>query len=169
MPARGDVIRMNPHLKLACTVNALFGPGTARHVPRDVRFEYSRTGRIRGVYLGDGLLCTLRIDGGLALTPRFAQMLLAGKTFRESCVEVNGEAAPFVEEGRSVFAKHVVWCGRNVRVSADTPVLYGDRVIAVGRAVLSREMMSGCMRGVAVRTRGGVSQGHMRPAGRAAS
>ena len=144
---------MDPHLKLACTVNALFGPGAARHVPRDVRFEYSRTGRIRGVYLGDELLCTLRIDGGLALTPRLAQMLLAGRAFRESCVEVSEEAAPFVEEGRSVFAKHVVWCGRNVRVSADTPVLYGGRVIAVGRAVLSREMMPGCSRGVAVRVR----------------
>ena len=36
-------------------------------------------------------------------------------------------------EGRSVFCKHVVWCGKNVRVAADTPILFENRVIAVGR------------------------------------
>lgn len=148
---------MDDALKLACTINALFGPGVARHVPGAVRFVHSRTGRIRSVHDGEGaLLCTLRVDGGLALTPAFAQMLLASRTFRESCVEVSGEAAPFVREGRSVFARHVTWCGRNVRVSGETPVLHGGTVIAVGRAVLSREMMAGCRRGVAVRVRNGL-------------
>lgn len=144
---------MDEHAKLANTVDALFGGGVSGHVPPGVRFTHSRTGRIRGVYAGDDLLCTLRIDGGLALTPRFAQMLLASPVFRESCVEVSGEAAPFVREGRSVFARHVVWCGRRVAVSADTPVIHRGMVIAVGKAVLSAGMMAGCNRGVAVRVR----------------
>ena len=50
--------------------------------------------------------------------------------------------SPFVQEGRSVFCKHVVWCGKNVRVAADTPILFENRVIAVGRAILSSEMIS---------------------------
>ena len=46
-----------------------------------------------------------------------------------------------------------VWCGRNVSISSETPVLHGDRVVAVGRAVLSRSMIMSMKRGVAVRIR----------------
>ena len=56
-------------------------------------------------------------------------------------------------EGKSVFCKHVVWCGNKVRISADTPVLFKDRVIAVGKAVLSHEMISDFNRGVAIKVR----------------
>ena len=62
------------------------------------------------------LLCTLRINGSLAISIDFAQTLLQNKIFRENCIEINKDAAPFVMEGRSVFCKHVVWCGKNVRV-----------------------------------------------------
>ena len=147
---------MNDATKLACTVDALFGEGVSSCIPPDVRFTHSRRGRIRGAFHGDDLLCTLRIDGGLALTPHFAQMLLAHPAFQESCVEVSGEAAPFVREGRSVFARHVVRCGERVGASADTPVTHKGTVIAVGRAVLSAGMMAGCDRGVAVRIRNGL-------------
>ena len=56
-------------------------------------------------------------------------------------------------EGRSVFCKHVVWCGKNVRVAADTPILFENKVIAVGKAILSSEMISDFNRGVAVKVR----------------
>ncbi len=145
---------MDHILKLQHTLDALFGNGVSRHMPKDVVMTFSRkTGRIRTVMSGGRLLCTLRIDGGLALSPYFAQMLLGSRAFRENCVEVNSEAAPFVEEGRSVFCRHVVWCGRNVRVSADTPVIFEGRVIAVGKAVLSYPMIGDFKRGVAVRIR----------------
>jgi uncharacterized protein with predicted RNA binding PUA domain len=55
--------------------------------------------------------------------------------------------------GRSVFCKHVVWCGKNVRVSSDTPILFGNQVIAVGKAILSSEMISDFKRGVAIKVR----------------
>lgn len=147
---------MNDETKLARTVDALFGEGVSACIPPGVRFTHSRTGRIRSAFQGDDLLCTLRIDGGLAITPRFAQTLLEHPEFRESCVEVSGEAAPFVREGRSVFARHVVRCGGRVGVSAETPVTHEGTVIAVGRAVLSAGMMAGCDRGVAVRVRNGL-------------
>ena len=56
-------------------------------------------------------------------------------------------------EGRSVFCKHVIFCGKNVRVGSDTPIIFGNQVIAVGKAILSSEMISDFKRGVAVKVR----------------
>lgn len=145
---------MDHTAKVRHTIDALFGEAASRHLPADVKITFSKkNGRIRSVFYNDMLLCTLRIDGGLAITPALAQMLLAGRRFRQNCVEVTNEAAPFVLQGRSVFARHVAWCGNNILVGDDTPVLHGGRVIAVGRAVLSAPMMRDLDRGVAVRVR----------------
>ena len=145
---------MEPILKLQHTLDALFGNGVSRYMPKNVEMTFSKkTGRIRTVSHKGKLLCTLRIDGGLAISPYFAQLLMKSKTFRENCVEINKDAAPFVSEGRSVFCKHVVWCGKKVRISADTPVLFKDKVIAVGKAVLSSEMILDFDRGVAIKVR----------------
>ncbi len=145
---------MDPTLKLKYSLDALFGNGVSKHLPKDIEMTFSRkTGRIRTVSHQGNLLCTLRIDGGLAISPYFAQILLKSKTFKENCVEISKDAAPFVQEGRSVFCKHVVWCGKKVQISADTPVLFKDKVIAVGKAVLSHEMISNFNRGVAIKVR----------------
>ena len=145
---------MDKIFKLQSTLDALFGNGVSKHLPKDIEMTFSRkTGRIRTVSHKGKLLCTLRIDGGLAISPYFAQILLKSKTFKDNCVEVNKDAAPFVMEGRSVFCKHVTWCGKKVRISADTPILFKNKVIAVGRAVLSSEMISDFERGVAIKVR----------------
>ena len=141
-------------LKLKHSLDALFGNGVSKCLPKNIEMTFSRkTGRIRTVSHEGNLLCTLRIDGGLAISPYFAQLLLKNKKFKENCLEVNSNAAPFVEEGRSVFCKHVVWCGKNIRITSDTPVLFNDKVIAVGKAVLSSEMISDFYRGMAVKVR----------------
>jgi len=145
---------MDHILKLEYSLDALFGNGTSKLLPRDVEMTFSRkTGRIRTVYHKGKLLCTLRIDGSLAISTYFAQILLKNKKFKDNCVEINADAAPFVEQGRSVFCKHVISCGKNVQISADTPVLFKNRVIAVGRAILSSEMISDFDRGVAIKVR----------------
>lgn len=145
---------MEPRVKLQCTIDALFGTGVSRHLPGDIEITFSRkTGRIKSVFHKKNLLCTLRIDGGLAITVYFAQILLKSKRFRQSCVQITAESKPFVEKGYSVFAKHVVWCGKNVQIQADTPVLYNDDVIAVGRAVLCVQQIGDLSRGVAVKVR----------------
>jgi len=141
-------------LKLEHSLDALFGNGVSKYLPKDIKIIFSRkTGRIRTVYHNDKILCTLRIDGGLAISTHFAQILLKSKSFKENCIEVNSDAAPFVMEGRSVFCKHVTKCGKKVRISADTPILFKNKVIAVGRAVLSSEMISDFNQGVAVKVR----------------
>lgn len=145
---------MDPDAKLRQTVDALFGNGVSRHLPKDMKMTFSkRTGRLKSAFHRGALLCTLRIDGGLAITPMLAQMLLKSRRFRENCVEITKDAKPFVEDGCSVFAKHVTWCGKSVRISADTPVLYKDRVVAVGRAAMSADMIGDFDRGVAVKVR----------------
>ena len=145
---------MDSVLKIKYTLDALFGTGISRHLPKEIRITYSkRTGRIQHVFQDDKLLFTLRIDGGLAITPYFAQVLLKSKKFRENCLEVDEDSKPFVENGSSVFCKHVVWCGKNILIGADVPVLYKDTVIAVGRAVLSSRMIKSLERGVAVKIR----------------
>ena len=145
---------MDHFVKLQQSLDALFGTGSSKYLPKDIDIILSRkTGRIRTVSHKGKLLCTLRINGSLAISIDFAQTLLQSKTFRENCIEINNDAAPFVMEGRSVFCKHVVWCGKNVRVSSDTPILFGNQVIAVGKAILSSEMISDFKRGVAIKVR----------------
>ncbi|MDA8720454.1 queuine tRNA-ribosyltransferase [Nitrosopumilus sp.] len=145
---------MEHFLKLQQSLDALFGTGSSKYLPKDIDVILSRkTGRIRTVSHKGKILCTLRINGSLAISIDFAQTLLQSKTFRENCIEINKDAAPFVMEGRSVFCKHVVWCGKNVRVAADTPILFENKIIAVGKAILSSEMISDFNRGVAIKVR----------------
>jgi uncharacterized protein with predicted RNA binding PUA domain len=140
--------------KLKQTIDALFGKGVSKSLPQKIDVTFSKkTGRIRTVHHDEKLLCTLRIDGGLAITPYFAQLLLASKKFKENCLEINADAAPFVREGRSVFCKHAVWVGKNIKIASDTPILFEDNVIAVGRAALSSEMINDFRRGMAVKVR----------------
>lgn len=145
---------MDHIIKLQHSLDALFGNGTSKLLPKDIEITFSRkTGRIRTVSQKGKFLCTLRIDGSLAISIHFAQMLLKNKKFKENCIEINSDAAPFVEQGRSVFCKHVISCGKNVQISADTPVLFKNKVIAVGRALLSSDMISDFDRGVAIKIR----------------
>lgn len=151
---------MDGEAKVRHTLDALFGQGVSRRLPRGVELERSRkNGRVKAVWHGGEVLCTLRPDGGIALSVRLAQMLLGSRRFAESCVEVSDEAAPFVARGRSVFCAHVTRCGKNVRAAADVAVVSRGRVIAVGRAVLPHELVTSIDRGVAVRVRNGLKGG----------
>jgi len=140
--------------KLNHTLDALFGDGVSKYMPKKIEITYSKkNGRIRSVFYDGKLLCTLRIDGGLAISPIFAQILLKSKKFKENCLEIDKDSKPFVEEGKSVFCQHVLWCGKIIKISSDVPVLFKSKVIAVGRSVLSSEMISSQNRGVAVKIR----------------
>ena len=145
---------MDPTVKLRHNIDALFGQGVSKHLPKNIEISFSKkTGRIREVYHNQKLLCTLRIDGGLAITPFFAQILMKSKKFKENCLEVDQESKPFVEDGRSVFCGHIVWCGKSIRIQSEVPILYKNKVIAVGKAILSSKMMKTQTRGVAVKVR----------------
>ena len=77
---------MDQILKLKHTLDALFGNGVSKYLPKNIEIVFSRkTGRIKTVSEKGKLLCTLRIDGGLAISPYFAQILLKSKKFKENC------------------------------------------------------------------------------------
>ena len=78
---------------------------------------------------------------------------MKSKKFKENCLEIDEESKPFVEDGKSVFCGHVVWCGKNIKIQSEVPVLYKKKVIAVGKAVLSSQMMKKQTIGVAVKVR----------------
>lgn len=145
---------MDGELKVRYTLDALFGRGVSRHLPRGVELEYSRkNGRVKSVSHDGKLLCTLRIDGGIALTVRLAKMLLKSRAFATSCIEVDDDAAEFIIKGKSVFCKHVIRCGNNVKAASDVAVINQGRVIAVGKAILSAELITSMKRGPAVKIR----------------
>lgn len=145
---------MDHVLKLKYTIDALFGNGVSKSLPKTLDIKFSKkNGRIKEVYHDKTLLCTLRIDGGLAITPHFAQLLLKNKKFRQNCIEIDEESKPFVQEGKSVFCKHVTWAGKNVLAGSDVPVLFDNKVVAVGRAIVNSDMMMALERGVAVKVR----------------
>ena len=141
-------------------VDAIFGAGVSDALPADIQFDFSRrTGRIKNFSIGGRLAVTLRTDGGLALTINGAKYLLENsKPFLENCVKPVPEAVPFVSEGRSLFCKHVKWCGSNIKVGSDVAVIDGSsrRVVAVGVAMLSSRLMKQYRKGVAVKVRQGI-------------
>ncbi|HYX72502.1 MAG TPA: PUA domain-containing protein [Nitrososphaera sp.] len=149
-------------------VDAIFGAGVSDALPSDIQFDFSRrTGRIKNFSIGGRLAVTLRTDGGLALTINGARYLLENsKQFLENCVKPLPEAVPFVSEGRSLFCKHVEWCGSNIKVGSDVAVLDSSssngggtssrKVVAVGIAMLTSRLMKQYRRGVAVKVRQGI-------------
>lgn len=150
---------VDPVEKVRRHVDAIFGAGVSEALPAGMQFEYSRkTGRIKNFSIDDKLVATLRTDGGLALTIAGAQFLVkSSKEFRENCVVPVEDAIPFVTEGRSLFCRHVGWCGSNVQAGSDVAIIdRKDGVIAVGIAVMGNALMGRYSRGVAVKMREGL-------------
>jgi len=127
--------------------------------PDNVHIVFSgRTGRIRHIYLKRELLATLRpTDGMFSLTVAGAKRLLrVGKTPRLR-VRVQRDAEPFIAKGKSVFAKHIVDAGSEIRPQEEVMVIgENNRVLAVGKAALTGREMKAFKQGVAVKVRRGV-------------
>jgi uncharacterized protein with predicted RNA binding PUA domain len=153
---------LNPINKIFLHIDSLFGDGVSNALPSEaIQFEYSkRTGRIRNFSVRNRLVATLRTDGGLALTVFGAQELSKIKSFRENCVIPSQEALPFVSEGRSLFCKHVQWCGSNIKPGSDVAILesYDSniKIVATGVALFGSALMNRFERGVAVKIREGI-------------
>ena len=148
--------------RLRAIADYQFGPGAGEALfPEGVRVVRSkRTGRIRQVLDADGeLLATVRAqDGLLALSIRGAERLLPFLRGRYTVV-VREDAAPFVAQGRSVFAKHVVKADPGIRPGDEVLVVDPKgRLLAVGKALLTGREMLAFKRGVAVKVRAGVRE-----------
>jgi len=116
-----------------------------------------RTGRLRavtvegahafGMRAHDGLF-TLSVHGG-----RLLKRALPPPAYR---VTVDDDAAPFVADGKSAFAKFTVGCDPAVRPGDEVMVVDGaDTLLGVGRALLNAREMRDFGTGVAVQVREG--------------
>jgi len=119
-----------------------------------------RTGRIRHIYLDNELLATLRpTDGMFSLTVAGAKRLMKGLKPSRLWVKVQKNAEPFIAKGKSVFAKHVVDVDNEIRPQEEVIVTgENNRVLAVGKAVLTGKEMKALKHGVAVKVRRGASE-----------
>jgi len=146
--------------KIRSVADYQLGKGAGKVLfPDMVNIVFSkRTGRIRHVYLQRKLLATLRpTDGIFSLTVAGAERLLRGLKSPRLWVKVQKNAEPFIAEGKSVFAKHVVDADDEIRPQEEVIVINeNNRVLAVGRAVLTGKEMKAFKHGVAVKVRRGV-------------
>jgi len=148
--------------KVRSIANYQFGRGTGEKLfPDDVKIVYSkRTGRIRHVYLGENRLATLRPPNGLfSLTITGAKRMIEFITPPRLWVKVSEEAVPFIADGKSVFAKHVIDADDEIRPQEEVIVVNEkNEVIAVGKAWLSGKEMKAFKRGVGVQVRRGAAE-----------
>ncbi len=137
------------------------GAGEALFKGRIRIVNSSRTGRIRHVYDEKrNLIATLRTkDGYLALAPEGAERLLKVFESPRLRVIVQSDVGEFIRKGRNVFAKHVRAADEAIRPEAEVLVVDEvDRLLCVGKAILSGSEMNAFKTGAAVKTRRGADE-----------
>jgi len=136
-----------------------FGRGVGKKLFPDnvVVFFSKKTGKIRYIYFDEKLLAILKPSNGLfTLTIEGAKRLIEMIKPKRLWVQVREETAAFVERGSDVFARHVVDANEEILPREEVIILNGkNRVLAVGRAVLSGKEMKAFRRGIAVKVRRG--------------
>jgi uncharacterized protein with predicted RNA binding PUA domain len=139
-----------------------FGKGVGfRLFPENVDIVYSKaTGRIRYVNLNGERLATLRpTDGLLSLSITAAMSIAENVDFARCFVTVRKDVSEFIADGGDVFAVHVVKADEAIHAKDEVIVVDEDnRVLAVGRALLSSMEMKAFKTGVAVKVRHGCAK-----------
>jgi predicted RNA-binding protein (TIGR00451 family) len=154
--------KQNELLKIRSIADYQLGKGTGKALfPDKVNIVRSiNTGRIRHVYLAHDLLATLRpTDGMFSLTLAGAKRLIKGAKSPRLWVKVQKDIESFIAQGKSVFAKHVVDADEEIRPQEEVIIIgENNRVLAVGKAVLTGKEMKAFKHGVAVKVRRGASE-----------
>ncbi len=154
-------MRSDELMKIRLIADYQFGRGTGRLLfSDDVAVTHSRTGRIRQVFEDGERLATLRArDGMLTLSIRGAVKLHKSLPYPIVRVVVSSEAAPFVAEGKTAFAKHAIDVDPEIRSGEEVLIVNeSDDLLGVGKALLAPTEMLSAMRGVGVETRFGVGK-----------
>lgn len=151
---------MNEDLeKIREIANYQFGYGAGNALfPDSAIIEYSKnTGRIRHIFNGEKLLANYRPNDALfTLTIAGAEKLVRELPEIKCRVMLLEDVKEFIEDGKNLFAKHVVDASQNIRPGDETIVVdKGNEVIGVGKAILTPEEMKAFSSGVAVKIRRG--------------
>jgi len=148
--------------RLRAVADFQFGRGAGEALfPEDTVIEYSKnTGKPRHLEAGGVLVANYRPNDALfTLTIAGARRLVEGAEGFGYTVTILDDVVEAVEEGRNVFAKHVVDAGDAIRPGDEVVVLDQQReVIAVGKALLIKKEMLSFRTGAAVKVRRGRSR-----------
>lgn len=154
-------MRLDELMKIRLITDYQFGRGTGRLLfPDGVTVTHSRTGRVRQIFEDGERLATLRArDGMLTISIRAAIKLHKSLPYPRLRIVVSDEAAPFVAEGKTAFAKHVIDVDPEIRSGEEVLIVNeSDDLLGVGKALLAPAEMLSAMRGVGVETRSGVGK-----------
>ncbi|UCE15830.1 MAG: pseudouridine synthase [Candidatus Bathyarchaeota archaeon] len=148
--------------KIRTIANYQFGKGTGKKLfPNNVQITHSRkTGKIRHIYLNKKLLTTLRPTTGLfALTITGAKQITKNMKPQRLWIKIEKEAEPFVTKGKSAFAKHVTDADEEIRPQEEVIIINkNNKILAVGKALLTGKEMKTFKKGVAVQVRKGTAE-----------
>ncbi|MCW7076047.1 MAG: pseudouridine synthase [Candidatus Syntrophoarchaeum sp.] len=144
--------------RVRAIANYQFGRGAGSALfPDEPEIRRSRTGRIRQIFYRGERIATLKTDGLFTLSIEGATRLHHHLPYPKMRVVVEDDAAPFVRDGKNVFARHVVEVDDDLRAFDEVLVVDRSRnLLGTGKAVLSACEMLSFMRGVAVDVRSGV-------------
>ena len=145
-------------MRLRAVADYLFDSGVGASLfPEGVQVVKTK-GRIRQVWMGREMLCTIRAsDGFIILNKRGAELVHAALKPPRLRVSVSDDAVPFVSIGKTVFAKCVVAADPEIRPAEEVLVVdQRDRLLASGRALLSGGEMLAFRAGGAVAVRRGL-------------
>jgi len=146
--------------KLRIIADVQFGKGTGKILfPDAILVERSRaTKRIRYVFLNNKRICSFRVQDGY-LTLSLAGGELLAKNGLGKKVVIDNESEPFVRDGKSVFAQHVIYADENIGVRDEVIILNNHKeLVAIGTAKLSSRLMLELNKGVAVSVRKGMKK-----------
>ncbi|RWX72742.1 MAG: PUA domain-containing protein [Candidatus Methanosuratincola verstraetei] len=146
-------------IRLRAVADYQFGRGAGKALfPDEIRVVRSKkTGKIKGIFLNDEHLATLKpSDGYLALSVPGGNRLLQAFQPPRHRVMIMDEVAEFIKNGRNLFAKHVVEADLKIRAGEEVIITdtRGD-LLAVGKAVMSGKEMKHFKKGIAVNVRRG--------------
>ncbi len=116
------------------------------------------TGKVRNVLVnGEHILSMRANDGFFTLRPPGAARLKNGFHAPRLRVTVKDDSVPFNREGKNVFCTFVSDCDPEVRPMDEVMVVdKDDNLVALGRALLTRDEMFSFRTGIAVKVREGI-------------
>ena len=135
--------------------NYQFGEGVGKVLfPDGVEFTYTKSDRVRQIYLDGSHVATLKTSGRFSLGRRGASLLHENVDPPSLRVRFGEESEPFLRDGRNGFAKFVQEVDPEVRCRDEVVITGpGDELLGAGRAELSAREMKEFGRGVAVKQR----------------
>jgi uncharacterized protein with predicted RNA binding PUA domain len=128
--------------------------------PEGVVFKLSKTKRVRQVFNNNDHVATVRAsDGMLTLGIEGARLVHYFFPRPEKRVVVCEDAVPFIAQGKTAFAKHVLGMDQGLRAGDEVIVVSeSDELLATGQLLLSPAEILALDRGMAVDVRRGRDQ-----------